>query len=148
MGAQQVHLDKSVRCVYQGHRKGGRGGRGVCPLPVFGRSVNPVLIRGVDYAHQIATAPPRFLDLLPPLHSIPGAPQYAHAVALVQDRPPTTLKTYILGPIGYYLHTYEYYTIFSKSRTLHFWAFYAREKYIFASFIAKMNIHYSSSIFC
>jgi hypothetical protein len=32
-----------------------RGARGP---PVFGRSVNPILTRGVDYAHHITTAPP------------------------------------------------------------------------------------------
>ena len=38
-----------------------RGGRGDnCPLPppVFGRSVNPFLTMGTDYAHPITNAPP------------------------------------------------------------------------------------------
>ena len=36
-------------------------GRGMAPLPpVFGRSVNPIIIREADYAQPITTCPPDF----------------------------------------------------------------------------------------
>ena len=44
-----------------------RGAVGAMASPDFGRSVNPISIRGVDYAHHIITCPPGFPDLLPAL---------------------------------------------------------------------------------
>jgi len=50
------------------HRKGvGRWGQLLSPPPIFGRLVNPIPIKGADYAHQITTCPSRFLDNAPPL---------------------------------------------------------------------------------
>ena len=48
-----------------------RGGlRGLEPHPVFGRTVNPISIRGADYAHHSTTSPPGFSDLATALWGI------------------------------------------------------------------------------
>ena len=43
------------------------GGNCSPPPQIFGRLVNPIPIKGADYAHQITTCPSRFLDNAPPL---------------------------------------------------------------------------------
>ena len=42
--------------------RGGGGDWGALAPSVFGRSVNPILTRGADYAHHITTGPSTFLD--------------------------------------------------------------------------------------
>ena len=51
----------------------------------FGRSVNPIPIRGAEYAHHITSAPPSgFLDLPPPLRNIALAyPVQSHCTTAI-----------------------------------------------------------------
>ena len=58
---------------YQPCRKwGARGVHALLPIPVFGRSVNPISTRGAHYAHHITTCfpPPGFSDLVMALDTL------------------------------------------------------------------------------
>ena len=58
-----IPLYKEVRGV----ARGGEGAEGARAPPEFGRSVNPIQIRGADYAPHTTSSPPGFKKLSTPL---------------------------------------------------------------------------------